>query len=95
MIIYPVRSMLFIQHETLCRHLGPVPNSHDPSDPPGCAQAGWRASFYRINEDNSGTIPAGRIIVLSPHGVAGDRRGWGQASGFKARRQEPWQVILA
>jgi hypothetical protein len=70
MVIYSVHSMLFTQRETPpARHVGSVPNSHDPSDPTGYAQTGW-ASFYGIDEDNPGTIPAGGIIVSSPHGVA-------------------------
>jgi hypothetical protein len=79
MVIYLVCSMLFIQYEIpQARHVGPIPNRHNPSDPSGYAPAGCRASFDRIDEDNPGKIPAGGIIVSSPHGVAGDGRGWGE-----------------
>lgn len=71
---------------------------------------GWMASFSRIEDDNSGTIPAEGIRVSSPHGVAAGGRG-GAVGEKKAKilscklmnvvlitnptRVDPWHFHLA
>lgn len=82
MVIYAIPIMLFVRRKTArC----PVADSQEPSDPSAHAQTGSRAAFYRIEQDNPGMIPAGGIIVSSPHGVAG---------GGKRRPGSLWRWLL-